>query len=286
MAVGSGGFWGILGDIVATENSQHGGNGDSVGAHRPDMSSRHEEIISLIRRRGFVSIGRLAQSFQVSEQTVRRDLKDLDEQGLVTKYHGGAGLPHGPSDINYEKRKARLPVEKQRIALAVAERIPEGTTVFIDIGTTMEAVAEALLGHKRLTIVTNHITVATILSRRSEFQVILAGGILKRNDHATTGEATREFLEKFRVGYGVFGIGGIDDDGELLDFDFRDIGVSAAAMRISRRRFVALDHSKFNTDALASVGHLGDVDAIFTDQQPPENLRPIIKSHGVEVIIC
>src|SRR3546814_7338239 len=85
------------------------------------------------------------------------------------------------------------------------------------IGTTMEAVAEALLNHRRLTVVTNHLTVATILNCKREFQVILAGGLLKHNDQATTGEATREFLEKFRVGYGIFGIGGVSEDGDLLE---------------------------------------------------------------------
>jgi len=253
---------------------------------KSDMASRHEQIISLVKRRGFVSIGRLAKSFDVSEQTVRRDLKDLADRGLVTKYHGGAGLAHGPADVDYDKRKARMPEEKQRIAEAVAERIPERATVFIDIGTTMEAIAEALLDHKRLTVVTNHVTVATILSRRSEFQVVLAGGILKHNDHATTGDATREFLEKFRVGYGIFGIGGIDGEGEMLDFDFRDIGVSATAMRISRKRFVALDHSKYDTNAVVSVGHVGEIDALFTDAPPPQALTKVLKTNDVDLVIC
>src|SRR3546814_9109606 len=108
----------------------------------------------------------------------------------------------------------------------------------------MEAGAEALLNHRRRTVVTNHLTVATILNRKREVQVSLAGGVLKHSDQATTGEATREFLDKFRVGYGIFGIGGVTEDGDLMDFDFRDIGVSATAMKISRKRLVALDHSK------------------------------------------
>jgi len=250
------------------------------------MASRHREIVSLINSRGFVSIGQMAKSFKVSEQTVRRDLKDLSHRGLVKKYHGGAGLPDGPADIDYGKRKHHLPSEKQRIAAAVARQIPEGATVFLDIGTTMEAVAVALLGHKRLTVITNHITAATTLSRRSDFQVILAGGLLKHNDHATTGEATREFLEKFRVGYGVFGVGGVDNDGEMLDFDFRDIGVSATAMKISRRRFIALDHSKFDTHAMVSVGHVSEVDAIFTDATPPPSLDAVLRDHQVDLFVC
>lgn len=251
---------------------------------KTDKRSRQSEILTLLRRRGFVSIEGLAKSFRVSEQTVRRDIKKLQERGLVTRYHGGAGLPHGPSDVGYDDRKSRFAEEKQRVAELVAARIPEGATIFIDIGTTMEAVAEALLAHKRLTVLTNHVNVAMILSRRADFDIILAGGILRHRDHATIGAATREFIQRFRVGYGIFGIGGINEEGDLLDYDFRDIGVSTTAMKISRRRFVALDHSKFETDAMVHVGHVADIDAIFTDSPPPAPLGRLLAEHGVEVV--
>ncbi|MGI9388150.1 MAG: DeoR/GlpR family DNA-binding transcription regulator, partial [Methyloligellaceae bacterium] len=219
----------------------------------PGLQSRQTEIMELVQQQGYVAIDQLAKAFRVSEQTVRRDIKQLERQGLVARYHGGAGLPRGPSVMDYGSRQKRHPAEKRIIGALVAAQIPEDATIFIDIGTTMEAVAEALLGHQRLTVVTNHLLIASMLSRRSSFQVILAGGLLQHNDHATTGEATREFLERFRVGYGIFGIGSIDTEGELLDFDYRDIGVSKVAMDISRRKFVALDHSKFGSDAAIRV---------------------------------
>ncbi|GAB4391503.1 MAG: DeoR/GlpR family transcriptional regulator [Kiloniellaceae bacterium] len=256
------------------------GSAGVVGT-RGGISTRHERILSLLESRGFVSIGSLAKSFEVSEQTVRRDLNDLEKRGLVTRYHGGAGLPPVTGDVDYGKRKRRHAKEKHRIAALVASQIPEGATIFIDIGTTMEAVAEALLNHRRLTVVTNHLTVATILNRKRDFQVILAGGVLKHNDQATTGEATREFLEKFRVGYGIFGIGGISEDGHLMDFDFRDIGVSATAMKISRKRLVALDHSKFDSEAIVRVAHLSDIDMLFTDSPPPQRLARMLSDSGV-----
>lgn len=258
----------------------------TIGNTRDGISSRHERILSLLESRGFVSIGSLAKSFAVSEQTVRRDLNDLEKRGLVTRYHGGAGLPPVAGDVDYGKRKRRHAREKQQIAQLVARQIPEGATIFIDIGTTMEAVAEALLSHRRLTVVTNHLTVAMILNRKREFQVILAGGVLKHNDQATTGEATREFLEKFRVGYGIFGIGGISEDGDLMDFDFRDIGVSATAMKISRKRLVALDHSKFTSDAMVRVAQLRDIDMVFTDAAPPARLARLMRDNDVQLFVA
>lgn len=253
---------------------------------KPGMSARLESILSVLRRRGFVSIGGLAKSFRVSEQTVRRDLKALEQQGLVTRYHGGAGLPSRPSERSYENRKVRFAAEKKRIAKAVAARIPEDATVFIDIGTTMEAIAEALLDHQSLTVITNHLSAAIILSRQPKFQILLAGGILRHNDHATTGEAARVFLERFRVGYGIFGIGAISADGELLDYNYRDIDVSTMAMRISRRKFIALDHSKFEADAVVRVGSVADIDAIFTDRSPPADVEAIIRRHGVTIHVA
>ena len=255
-------------------------------AVKPKMSARHSEILTLLHQRGFVSIGAMADSFQVSEQTVRRDLMALDRQGLITKFHGGAGLPLGPSDVNYEDRKTKFTEEKRLIAAAVARRIPENATIFIDIGTTMEAVAEALLGHERLTVITTHLSVAMTLSRRSEFQILLAGGVLRHRDHSTTGEATREFLERFRVDYGIFGIGAIDEDGGMLDFDFRDIGVTETAFRISKRCFAALDHSKFKAEGVVRVGHVSDIDTIFTDQLPPGLISTKLDRHRVEVVLA
>ncbi len=249
----------------------------------PGLQGRQTEILELLRQQGFVAIDQLAKTFRVSEQTVRRDIKQLERRGLVARYHGGAGLPRGPSVMDYGSRQNRHPAEKRVIGALMAAEIPEGATIFIDIGTTMEAVAEALLGHQSLTVVTNHLTVASMMSRRSSFQVILAGGLLRHNDHATTGEATREFLERFRVGYGIFGIGSIDAEGELLDHDYRDIGVSKAAMGISRRKFVALDHSKFGSNAAIRVGHASEIDAIFTDRQPPEPFAEILTREGVSL---
>ncbi len=247
----------------------------------PGLQGRQTEILEQIRLHGFVAIEQLAKVFRVSEQTVRRDITQLDRRGLVARYHGGAGLPLGPSVMDYDSRQSRFPAEKRIIGALVAAQIPEGATIFIDIGTTMEAVAHALLGHQRLTVVTNHLTVASMLSRRSAFQIMLAGGLLRHNDHATTGEATREFLERFRVGYGIFGIGSIDVEGELLDYDYRDIGGSKAAMGISRRKFVALDCSKFGSDAAIRVGHASEIDAVFTDSRPPEPYVGVLAKEGV-----
>lgn len=250
------------------------------------IEARRAEIVSLVRQHGYATIDHLATRFQVSAQTIRRDIRTLASQHLVARYHGGAGLPSTDDRLAYPVRKVSFAAEKRAIAQIVARRVPEGASLFIDIGTTMEAVAEALTEHQRLRVITNHMTVASILSERSNFEIIVPGGILRNRDRAITGEAASEFVGRFKVGYGIFGIGAIDSDGELLDYDYRDVELSKAAMAISRRRFVALDHSKFNGDAMVRVAHLRDIDAVFTNAPPPSDIAELLDIHGVAVHVA
>ena len=148
-----------------------------------------------------------------------------------------------------------------------------------------DEVAEALLNHRDLRIITNHIRVVSILSERTDFEIVLAGGMVRNRDQAVTGEATSEFLGKFKVGYGIFGIGAIDDNGEMRDYDYRDVQVSKAAMAISTNLFAAADHSKFNGDAMVRLGHVSEINAFFTDARPPEPIVDVLGANSVELFV-
>jgi len=253
---------------------------------RLDIHARQERIVELVRRRGFASIEAMSTHFDVSQQTIRRDIMRLCEHDRLMRYHGGAGLPAGSDKLAYSNRKIRNAAGKREIARLIAREIPNGAALFIDIGTTMEAVAEALLDHEGLRVVTNHIDVVSILSQRNDFEINLAGGTVRNRDRAVTGAATIEFLERFRVGYGIFGIGTIDDDGAMLDYDYRDVQVSLKAMEISRRRLIAADGSKFNGGAMVKLGHVSEVDALFTDVPPPEGVARTLKANGVRLVVA
>ncbi len=253
---------------------------------RLDIRSRQRRIVELVRRRGYASIEAMSAYFDVSQQTIRRDIKQLCEYDLLVRYHGGAGLPAGADKLAYSSRKVRNAAAKREIAKLVAREIPNGASLFIDIGTSMEAVAEALLDHEGLRIVTNHIGVVAILSQRTDFEINLAGGVVRNRDRAVTGEAAIEFLRRFRVGYGIFGIGTIDDDGEMLDYDYRDAAVSLTAMEVSRRRFVAADASKFNGDAMIKLAHVSEIDALFTEAPPPAAIAEVLRANGVRLFVA
>ena len=251
-----------------------------------NVNTRQQEIIDFIWKHGYASIEMMADRFGVSQQTVRRDIIYLSEKSLLQRHHGGAGLPPGFDRLAYSNRKIRNAHEKTLIGKAIAAQIPNGASIFIDIGTTTEAVAEALVEHEGLRVITNHIDVVLILCENTDFEIILSGGLVRNRDRAVAGETTMEFLRKFRVGYGIFGIGSIADDGQLLDYDYRDAQASRAALEISRHKFAAADHSKFNADAMMPFAHVSEIDGIFTDQQPPPSIVDAIKQGGAELFVA
>lgn len=251
-----------------------------------EINQRQDQIIALVRERGYASIEMMAEQFGVSQQTVRRDIIYLSEQNLLQRHHGGAGLPAGIDRLAYSNRKIRNAREKSTIGRAIANEIPNGATLFMDIGTTMEAVAEALLQHEGLRVITNHIGVVSIFCENTDFEIILSGGLVRNRDRAVTGETTTEFLKKFRVGYGIFGIGSLTDDGQLLDYDYRDAQASRAALAISRQKFVAADHSKFNADAMMPFASIGEIDALFTNNAPPKGIGDCLKKAGTRLVIA
>lgn len=250
------------------------------------ISVRQLAIIELVRQRGYATIEAMAEAFGVSAQTVRRDIIQLSGRNLLERYHGGAGLPTGRDRLDYANRRVHNAAEKRRIAAQVAAEIPDGASLFIDIGTTTEAVAEALLHHRDLRIITNHIGVVTLFCEHTDFEIMLPGGLVRNRDRAITGEATSEFLRRFRVEFGIFGVGAIDREGHLLDYDYRDVQVSRTAMAVARRRFAVIDSSKFLGDAMMHLAHVAEIDALFSDAPPPEPIATQLAQHDVRVVVA
>lgn len=248
--------------------------------------NRAAKILELVQRHGFVTIDALAREFEVTPQTVRRDINNLARQSQVRRYHGGAGLPSSVKNLSYSTRKILNQDGKQRIARMVSQHIPNDASVFINIGTTNEEVAKALLDHSGLRIITNNLNVANVLAGRSEFEVIIAGGLVRHRDSGIIGEATLDLINQFKVDFGVIGISGIDEDGSLLEFDYREVRVAQAIIANSRRVYLAVDHSKFGRNAMVRQGSITQADALFTDQPPPDGIALLLQEHSVEIHVA
>lgn len=250
------------------------------------LKQRQAKIQQLVQAKGFVTIEYLAHEFDVTPQTIRRDINTLSKRGLVNRYHGGAGVDSSTENVAYNDRKVLCYKEKQVIAHMVAGQIPDNASLFINIGTTNEAIAKALCNHKRLRIITNNLNVAGILSSNANFEVIVAGGLVRHRDCGIIGEATIDFIQQFKVDYGIIGISGIDSDGTLLDFDYREVRAARAIIDNSRKVFLATDHTKFGRNAMVRLGSIQEVDAMFTDQPPPGPLAKIINDAEVHLFVA
>ncbi len=250
------------------------------------QDTRRDKILDLVRRHGFVAIEALAQQFGVTPQTIRRDINALCEQALLRRYHGGAGLPSSVENLAYSTRQVLCLEEKRQIARLLASHIPDQASLFMNIGTTTEEVARALLDHKDLKVITNNLNVAAILSSNPDFEVIIAGGLVRSRDRGIVGEATIDLIAQFRVDIAVIGISGIEEDGALVDFDYREVRVAQAIIENSRRVCLAADHSKFGRTAMVRLGDLSQIDALFTDQPPPPPLRALLADLGTELFVA
>ncbi|OJS81229.1 DeoR/GlpR family transcriptional regulator, partial [Escherichia coli] len=228
----------------------------------------------------------LVEQFAVSPQTIRRDLNDLAEQKMILRHHGRAALPSSSVNTSWHDRKATHTAEKERIARRVASEIPDGATLFIDIGTTPEAVAHALLDHNDLRIVTNNLNVANTLMVKEDFRIILAGGELRSRDGGIIGEATLDFISQFRLDFGILGISGVDSDGSLLEVDYHEARTKRAIIENSRHVMLVVDHTKFVRNAMVNMGSISMVDAVYTDVLPPAGVLKVITDNNLQLELC
>ena len=247
---------------------------------------RQSRIHELVKQKGYLTIDELVAHFSVTPQTIRRDLNAMAGEGLIERHHGGAGVASSVENTEYQTRKIQHLAEKRRIAETVAAHIPDHSSLFINIGTTTETIAQALLDHRGLKVVTNNLHVASILSAKPDFTVIIAGGEVRNRDGGIVGEATRDFVHQFKLDYGIIGISGIDNDGTLLDFDYQEVRIAQAIMENSRYVYLAADHSKFGRNAMVRLGSLTQCSAFFTDQAPAQSLRDRLAKAQVNLHIC
>lgn len=247
---------------------------------------RHPEILDLARRDGKVTVEGLARRFGVTLQTVRRDLAELAEAGRLERVHGGAVLPSGTANIGYEERRRMHGEAKAAIARACAARIPDDVSLFLNIGTSTEAVARELLRHRGLMVVTNNMNVATILVGNPDCRIVLAGGTIRRSDGGLVGALTMQTVRQFKFDLAVIGCSALDGDGDLLDFDLEEVGVSQEALARSRRSLLAADHSKVQRSAPARIASLADLDALVTDRPLPDALARACGDWGTEVVVA
>ncbi|UXO85135.1 DeoR/GlpR family DNA-binding transcription regulator [Brucella intermedia] len=265
-------------DITTTmsELSGPGGNKKEI---------RQQALLQWIENSHYVSLEEIAERFHVTTQTARRDIADLEHRGKVRKLHGGVSQLTPLDPVTYRQRRHDRADEKVRIAEAVVALIPDGATVFLDTGTTCEAIANALVSRERLHLVTYSLRSAAIISEKTDFTLAVPGGFVRPFDGGMFQEDTPEFIRRFKFDYAIISVSGIDDDGDLCDDDHTEVAVVSAALGQAAHKLLAVDSSKFGKRAMVKLGSVRDVTALVTNEMPAPILARILEEANIPVIL-
>jgi DeoR family glycerol-3-phosphate regulon repressor len=245
---------------------------------------RQRDMLELAREQGKVLVDELAQRFDVTPQTVRKDLNELCDRRLMVRIHGGATVASGVQNLSYDARRFVAVDEKRAIGRAVASMVSDDSSLFINIGTTTEAVANALIGHRNLLVITNNLNVAMSLCKSPNHSVIVAGGPVRGADSAVIGSAAVDLIRQFKVDTAIIGTSALDEDGALLDFDYREVQVAQAIIENARRVILVADRTKLERSAPVRIAHLGQVQVFVTDSLPSRALRQICTDKGIQLV--
>jgi DeoR family glycerol-3-phosphate regulon repressor len=244
------------------------------------------DILEIARREGRVDVEGLAVRFDVTPQTIRKDLNDLCDMEKLNRVHGGAVYPSNTVNVAYQARRDIAADGKARIAATVASLIPDNSSLILNIGTTTEEVAQALRRHQGLMVITNNLNVAYILADAPGVEVVVTGGMVRKTDGGIVGAAAVDLIRQFKVDYAVVGTSAIDEEGTLLDFDYREVRVSQAILAQARTKILVADSTKFERRAPVQIGQMSDIDMFVTDAPVPSGVAEAIASSGVEVIVA
>lgn len=240
--------------------------------------ARRQKIVELTLQKGAVTVDDLAQSLGVSAQTIRRDINKLSDMNVLRRTHGGAEVFESQGNTPYDQRATTNPSAKRAIGLTAAAQIPDGASVAISIGTTPMMVAEALRGRKNLTVVTENLHAAMILADEVSNRIILPGGEMRLPDKDIMGDHVVEFFSTYRTEFGVFGVGGVAEDGSLLDFHRSEVRVREMICKNTRHKILVVDHSKFGRHAPAVGGQITELDQVVLDIRPGGEFVPLVEA--------
>lgn len=245
---------------------------------------RQDVILKMLRKFRSVKISEVSSELGVSRETIRKDIYEMDEKGLIRRVRGGAVLNKSNFETSYTKRKSTNEAEKLSIAKKAAEYVEDGETIYIDYGTTAFYFSRNILGKKDLTIITNSLPIANELINYSDFEVIIIGGNVRKNENSLYGPIAYRAIENLFVEKGFFGISGIHLDAGYTNVHMGESEVSRLMLANSQKRFMMADYSKFNTAAMNRVAAIEEVDVLITDKNADPKLIGELEKSETTVI--
>lgn len=246
---------------------------------------RHGAILKLLETHGSLSVGVLAQDLGVSAETVRRDIRALVDSGAAVRVHGAVGLAGQMGEAPFDRRMRENAGAKRAIARTLAEAIADGDSLMLDTGTTTSFLARELLGHRRLTVVTNSSDIARTLATVNGNRVFMAGGELRGDSGAALGASALAFIRPFAVQHAIISISAVDSVG-LMDFDPHEAEFARAVLACGERRIVVTDASKFGRRGFVRVAGFDALTEMVTDRPPGEDIAAALSAAAVALTLA
>jgi len=249
-------------------------------------NQREEEILRELQRAGgSCRVSYLAERLNVSKETIRRNVRTLEERDIVRKVHGGVHLNEEVSEPPFENRLSTQAEVKETLAQAVAETISDGNSVFLDIGSTTAYIALALRNHSNLFVVTNSAFVAHTLATRNNNRVFFAGGELRAHDGGAFGAEALDMIRRLNVQLAVFSVGAVNGELGFMLHDLEEANIARIASENAQVRIVVADSEKFNKRAPVSLDKMSAIDVFYTDSPPPGNIKAMLEKHEIETVV-
>lgn len=250
-------------------------------------AERRKRILELIETKNSMTVTELCELFDVSEMTIRRDLRFLDREGLLQRVHGGAILHRGRSyEPTFPSRRNQNARQKEAIGRKAAALVNEGDSLALDVGTTTLEVARALVGVKNLTIITSSLPIANVLANAPGIRLILSGGIVREFELSMIGHVAARTFRDFRVDKAFIGIGGLDLQNGLTEYSLEDALVKQVIIDHAEQVIITADSSKLGQTCFAAVAPLSSIEVLITDTAAPPEFVEELQRKDIDVILA
>ena len=244
---------------------------------------RRSEILEKLQAERRVDVSELSQIYDVSEETIRRDLDKLVSDGYAIKSYGGAVINENINiDLPFNVRKNYNVIGKQKIANIVSSMIGDGESIMIDASSTAVTVAKELKEKKNLTLITNSIEIIVELLDVADWKILSTGGISREGSFALVGTQTDKMLRSYHVDKAIISCRGVDKKFGLTDSDEMLATNKKSMLDAAKEKILVVDNSKFDKVAFTEIGKLQDITCVVTDVKPSAAWLKVLDEKGIE----
>jgi DeoR/GlpR family transcriptional regulator of sugar metabolism len=248
---------------------------------------RRRKIISLLEESNSVLVPELSKVFNVTEETIRRDLEKLEKEGLLKRTHGGAVINDSINlDLPLKVREVTNIEGKRAIGIKVAEYINDGDTIMLDSSTTALQVAQRIKDKRKITVITNSINVVMELSTAKDCKVISTGGILRQSSMSFIGHVVEESIKNYNVDIAVVACKGVDMAKGITESNEMEVEIKKSMVEAAEKVFLLADYTKFNKISFLKMLKLDNVDTVFTDRPLGEEWEQFLSNKNIKLVYC